>query len=212
MEALTNGKLPNGDLNGKAESLTNGSINGKLANGATQGLVVSGSLLHEAPVVTQQDMLKRSAELEGELRAGRHSVSEALSAVSELEYKLLKGHEAKMKTMRKFQLLKKKVALLRAENLRMMNEAARQDERLGAIENSRVEYHEKIRAELAGETKRKDDDSDIGDLPMLTNGGVEHGHQNGHAKKGGKRRGSGQHNGVSPDQIGLELRQRRESK
>jgi len=87
---------------------------------------------------------KRAIELQTELKQGRQTVTEALAAVSELQWRLSKGQEEKQKIQTKTTQLKKKVVALKRENVRLIDDTQRQDERLGVVGSSREDYEELV--------------------------------------------------------------------
>eukprot|EP00928_Gymnodinium_smaydae_P027639 TRINITY_DN21307_c0_g1_i1.p1 TRINITY_DN21307_c0_g1~~TRINITY_DN21307_c0_g1_i1.p1 ORF type:complete len:1076 (+),score=167.63 TRINITY_DN21307_c0_g1_i1:57-3230(+) len=106
--------------------------------------------------VGHEEFLRRKQELEADLQAGRQTVSEALAAVSELEWALLREQEEKEKLAQKFLVLKKKVAQLNHENVRLVDEVKKQDEKHERVGTSREEYYELARQMMDENQRLKD--------------------------------------------------------
>jgi len=96
---------------------------------------------------------KRAMELQTELKQGRQTVTEALAAVSELQWRLSQGQEEKQKIQTKTNQLKKKIVALKRENVRLIDDTQRQDERLGVVGSSREDYEELV-AKMDRENKK----------------------------------------------------------
>jgi len=102
---------------------------------------------------------KRAIELQTELKQGRQTVTEALAAVSELQWRLSEGQEEKQTIHTKTNQLKKEIVALKRENIRLIDDTQRQEERLGVVGSSREDYealvakmereNQKLRSELA---------------------------------------------------------------
>jgi len=90
--------------------------------------------------VSNQELQGKAEGLAVELRAGRQTVTEALAAVSDLQWRLLQEHEEKGKAVAKFQLLRQKVLALTKENRRLLDESYLQDERINTVAASKDEY------------------------------------------------------------------------
>jgi len=99
------------------------------------------------------DIVLRTGEVEHELQMGHQTVSEAFTAISELEWRLLREDEEKAKVASKFQLLKQKVVSLTRESQRLMADAQEQDKRLDTVSASRDEYKELVQT-LRDENQR----------------------------------------------------------
>eukprot|EP00746_Dinoflagellata_sp_MGD_P145113 gnl/MRDRNA2_/MRDRNA2_77764_c0_seq1.p1 gnl/MRDRNA2_/MRDRNA2_77764_c0~~gnl/MRDRNA2_/MRDRNA2_77764_c0_seq1.p1 ORF type:complete len:1096 (+),score=233.83 gnl/MRDRNA2_/MRDRNA2_77764_c0_seq1:65-3352(+) len=108
----------------------------------------SSSTLGSETVNAQQEsaaLERRIQELEGDLRAGRQTVSEALMAVSELEWRLHQTHEARRQVKGKFELLKKKMVVLHKENKRLQESISEMEQKIEAVSGSKNEYFELVR-------------------------------------------------------------------
>lgn len=125
------------------------------------------------------DKVEKLAELETELRVGRQTVTDALRAVSELEWRLLQEYEEQGKISLKFQNLKKKVVALTKENRRILDEVRLQAERFDVIQTSKneceqlvatmEEENQRLKAELADPegTRPRDDAEAAGERPLM---------------------------------------------
>mmetsp|Transcript_60169 Transcript_60169/g.105411 ORF Transcript_60169/g.105411 Transcript_60169/m.105411 type:complete len:1208 (+) Transcript_60169:107-3730(+) len=223
-----------------------------LTHAASEDTGISPGTSHSAPG-SSDDMLKKAGDLEAEIRTGRQVVSEALHAVSELEWRVVKESEEKSKIAAKFQLLKKKVVQLTRENRRLKEEERRQEERLNIVGTSRDEYLElvstlldenkRLKSKLANSNDSQPAMLSLTDMPRDAPNGsgsrygqlaqrVEalaqvmdqddyeredrrhhsrgrHGDRHNHRRRPSSEDGD-RRRGISPEQVGAELRQIRE--
>lgn len=139
----------------RSQSLAGEDVRGNGGTGSSGNSFEPGPGVSNISGMAYEEFAKRAQELEADLCSGRTTVSEALAAVSELEWRLLREHEEKNKVSTKFQLLKKKVVGLTRENRRLLEEARKQEERIGTVGSSKEEYFELLRNMVEENTKLK---------------------------------------------------------
>mmetsp|Transcript_38886 Transcript_38886/g.91562 ORF Transcript_38886/g.91562 Transcript_38886/m.91562 type:complete len:1329 (+) Transcript_38886:201-4187(+) len=90
--------------------------------------------------VVPPEIANKIQELQQEVAVGKNTVTEAMKALSELQWRNMKEQEEKTRIVSKFKMLHKKTRALTKEHTKLQEELRRQDDRLSVVAASKDEY------------------------------------------------------------------------